>query len=169
MKSEQEKQPPKKAPRRKKNESARVPDNGSKQMSEREVLLVPMIPLRGLTVFPGVNLTFDVAREKSREAVKVAMEGNQLVFLTSQLDASLDWPSGDEVYQVGCVARIRQILELPGSENMKLLVEGRSRARLINIVKEDPFYLTEVSYFPSDIPEDQKPVYEAYRRQLMKS
>ena len=136
---------------------------------DKIILPLPMIPLRGLAVFPGVSLTFDVAREKSREAVKAAMAGNQMVFLTAQKDAAQDWPSPDEVFEVGCVARIRQILELPGSDNMKLLVEGRQRARLLSVLGDDPYYKVEISYYPSEVPPDMLPLYEAHRRQLMKS
>ena len=100
--------------------------------------------MRGLAVFPGVSLTFDVARAKSREAVAAAMEGDQMVFLTAQLDAVQESPSADEIYKVGCIARIRQVLELPGSDSMKLLVEGQSRARLLSVLSEEPFYLVEV-------------------------
>ena len=169
MKSDKEEKSPDPKPRRKNNDSQSAVSGIESQPLERVVLLLPMIPLRGLAVFPGVSLTFDVAREKSREAVKAAMGGNQLVFLTAQLDVAQDWPTGEEVYQIGCVARIRQVLELPGSENMKLLVEGRNRARLIGISKEDPYYLAEVSYFPGEVSEEQKPVLEAYRRNLLKS
>lgn len=169
MKSDQENPVKKtKTASRQKSVSGKAVVN-SKDPGEGVVLLVPMIPLRGLTVFPGINLTFDVAREKSKEAVKAAMEGNQLVFLTAQLDPTQDWPPSDQVYQVGCVARIRQILEIPGSESMKLLVEGRNRGRLVKVVKEEPFYLTEVSAFATESPKDQEPILEAYRRQLMKA
>ena len=168
MKAEQDQKPSKKrASRQKANaDGASVL---SPQQQERIIQTLPMIPLRGLAVFPGVSLTFDVAREKSREAVKAAMEGNQMIFLTAQLDATQDWPAVDEIYQVGCAARIRQVLELPGSETMKLLVEGHSRARLLNIASEEPFYLAQVSYYSNDVPEDLKPIYEAHRRQLLKS
>jgi ATP-dependent Lon protease len=57
------------------------------------ILTLPMIPLRGLTVFPGVSLTFDIARDKSRKAVQEALDGNQMVFLTAQKDLSQDWPA----------------------------------------------------------------------------
>ena len=63
-----------------------------------------------------------------------------------------EWPAPDEIYAVGCVARIRQVLELPGNETMKLLVEGRNRARLISIVNDEPYYRVEVSSFPTDVP-----------------
>ena len=128
-----------------------------------------MVPLRGLAVFPGVSLTFDVAREKSKLAVKAAMDGNQLIFLAAQKDAAAEWPSIDEVYEFGCVARIRQILEIPGSESLKLLVEGRNRAVTVNVNTSDPYYRVTVSSFPTEVDEKKLPLYEAHRRQLMKA
>ena len=133
------------------------------------LLTLPMVPLRGLAVFPGVSLTFDVAREKSKLAVKAAMDGNQLIFLAAQKDAAAEWPSIDEVYEFGCVARIRQILEIPGSESLKLLVEGRNRAVTVNVNTSDPYYRVTVSSFPTEVDEKKLPLYEAHRRQLMKA
>jgi ATP-dependent Lon protease len=168
MDAELEKKPSKKKPVRQPQTVAQptVPDAN---LADRIIISLPMIPLRGLAVFPGVSLTFDVAREKSREAVKAAMEGNQMVFLTAQMDATQDWPSAEEVHPVGCIARIRQVLELPGSETMKLLVEGQNRGRLSGVTREEPYYLVEVSHFVLETPEELKPVNEAYRRQLLKS
>lgn len=137
--------------------------------SKKKLQELPMIPLRGLAVFPGVSLTFDVARAKSREAVAAAMEGDQMVFLTAQLDAVQESPSADEIYKVGCIARIRQVLELPGSDSMKLLVEGQSRARLLSVLSEEPFYLVEVSAFSAEVAAEMLPIHEAHRRQLLKS
>ncbi len=169
MSEEPEKKISKPRTRKKKTDAAATGMVRSRQLSEGVLLTLPMIPLRGLTVFPGVSLTFDVAREKSREAVKAAMEGNQLVFLSAQKDAAQDWPSPDEVYEIGCVARIRQVLEMPGSENMKLLVEGRNRARCLKVTDFDPYYRVEVSNFSAEVAADLLPLYEAHRRQLMKS
>jgi ATP-dependent Lon protease len=142
---------------------------GKAEPPEGIILSMPMIPLRGLVVFPGVSLTFDVAREKSREAVKAAMAGNQLVFLTAQKDATEEWPTADEVYTVGCVARIRQVLELPGNETMKLLVEGRNRARLIRFGEGGSFERAEISYYPQEYSPQERALQEAYRRQLVRS
>ena len=133
------------------------------------ILEMPLIPLRGLAVFPGVSLTFDVAREKSRLAVKDAIEGNQMVFLTAQKDVTQDWPEPEDLFEAGCVARIRQVLEIPGGEAMKLLVEGRNRAVVNRFTQDDPYYKVEVSTIPAELPKDEWPVYEAYRRLLLKA
>lgn len=148
---------------------SRNPSEMPQAHDEGIVLDMPIIPLRGLVVFPGVSLTFDIARDRSRAAVKKAMDGNQLVFLAAQKDPTQDWPALDDVFRIGCVARIRQVLELPGAENMKLLVEGRNRARLISINADKEFDRAEVMYLAADITESTQPVHEAHRRQLMKA
>lgn len=149
--------------------AARKPAELTIVHDEGIILDMPVIPLRGLIVFPGVSLTFDIARDRSRAAVKKAMDGNQLVFLTAQKDPTQDWPQLDDVFRIGCVARIRQVLELPGAENMKLLVEGRNRARLISINEDKEYDRAEVMYLASDITEATQPEHEAHRRQLMKT
>ncbi len=145
---------------------------GEKEQNKQDTsqpVRLPMVPLRGLAVFPSVSLTFDVARDRSRAAVKAAMADDQMVFLTSQLDAAQDWPTQEDVHQVGCIARIRQVLELPESDSMKLLVEGHSRARLVSISFDEPFDLAEVIRLESETPIEMLPVCEAHRRQLLKS
>lgn len=169
MSEEQAKNKPGKTARRRRYRAIVRPAAAQPDLSKGVVLTIPMIPLRGLAVFPGVTLTFDVARDKSRTAVKEAIEGNQLVFLTAQKDAIQDWPGPDDIYAAGCVARIRQVLEVPGGETMKLLVEGRNRAVILKITQEEPCYHVEVSTVPTEIPENLQPVYEAHRRLLMQA
>lgn len=144
---------------------------GKRTAAAREAhinLEMPMIPLRGLTVFPGVSLSFDVAREKSRQAIEMAMTGSQLLFLVAQKDMSVDWPKPDEIYSVGCVARIRQVVEQPGNEGtVKLLVEGLRRASIARILLDDPYYLTEIEEHVEQSSGRTTPEHEAYRRQLL--
>lgn len=130
---------------------------------------MPMVPLRGLTVFPGVSVSFDIGREGSKLAVENAMEKNQVIFLSAQKSIDEEWPEVDEIYEVGCVARIRQVLELPG-ENMKIMVEGKKRARIMKVIKEEPFYEVDVDYltFPDESQHDQSLI-EAHRRKLLQT
>lgn len=128
---------------------------------------MPMIPLRGLVVFPGLSLTFDVARDRSRAAVKAAMADDQLVFLAAQMHLSTDWPAEDDIYKIGCVARIRQVFEANNSDSVKLLVEGLHRARRFEVLSDDPYYQVECTrYVMPDLEENLQ--LEAYRRQLMR-
>ncbi len=155
--------------RRKVFKTVPLPEGKQLKTVDGLLLTLPMIPMRGLAVFPGVNLTFDVARDKSRQAVKDALEGNQMIFLTVQKDITQEWPGPDEIYSVGCVARIRQVLEIPGGEAMKLLVEGRNRAVITKVKQENPCYHVEVSSIPPETSQNESAVMEAYRRQMVKA
>jgi ATP-dependent Lon protease len=138
----------------------------SRQASAKPECL-PLVPLRGLTVYPGVSVSFDIGRDGSRLAVEKAMEQDQMIFLTAQKSVEENWPEADEIYEVGCVARIRQVLELPG-ETMKIMVEGKHRARISKIIQEEPYYLVEAEYpEPVDEGSHDDPTIEAYRRKLM--
>ncbi len=130
---------------------------------------MPMVPLRGLTVFPGVSVSFDIGRDGSKQAVENAMERNQVIFLAAQKTVDEEWPEADEIYEVGCVARIRQVLELPG-ENMKIMVEGKKRARITRVVQEDPYFEVDVDYltYPDESQHDQSLI-EAHRRKLLQT
>ncbi|HBR07812.1 MAG TPA: endopeptidase La, partial [Clostridiales bacterium] len=75
---------------------------------------MPILPLRGLSVFPGMLLNFDVERPMSVSALNFAMGDDQIIFLTAQKDITKDIPFGEDIYQVGTVCRIRQLLRQPG-------------------------------------------------------
>ena len=87
---------------------------------------MPVIALRGLTVFPNVLIHFEVAREASIKALEEAMTAGNPVFLVGQLDISVETPGEGDLYQVGTVSNIRQILRMPG-DNVRVMVEGQSR------------------------------------------
>ena len=88
---------------------------------------MPLIPLRGISIFPGMVLHFDVGRKKSIAAVEYAMAGDQMVFLSYQKDIMTENPGRDEVSKIGVVAEVKQILRLPDG-NLRVLVEGLFRA-----------------------------------------
>jgi len=153
--------------------TARKPGRPAKRRSgdDMHILLdIPMIPLRGLTVFPGITLAFDVARDRSRQAVEAAAGGSQLIFLATQKDVSTEWPTPSEIYEIGCVARIRQVVEQTGSDGTaKLLVEGVRRAKILRILDDDPYYRVEVEQYLT-VPESLDfNELEAWRRQLIQS
>ena len=101
--------------------------------------ILPLVPLRGLTIFPHVVLNFDVGREKSMAALDDAMDRDQLLLLAAQTDAELDEPGAADIETVGTVAHIRQIVRLPG-DNVRVIVEGVRRASLLEFVEEEPFF-----------------------------
>ena len=83
-------------------------------INEEGYLILPMIPLRGLTIFPNMVMHFDIGREKSIHALEKAMIKNQHIFLASQKDENTDLPTTEDFYHTGTIARIKQMLKLPG-------------------------------------------------------
>ncbi|MCI6375812.1 MAG: endopeptidase La [Clostridiales bacterium] len=110
----------------------------SKKISTQPVSL-PMLPLRGLMVFPYMVLHFDVGRKRSIAALEQAMLGDQRVFLVAQRDMDVDDPNVDDIYHVGTIATVKQVLKLPG-DNIRVLVEGKSRAVLRAVTQEEPCF-----------------------------
>ena len=104
---------------------------------------IPMMPLRGLMIFPHMALHFDVGRPRSVAALEAAMIDEQRIFLVAQKDAETENPGQDDIYQVGTIAQIKQVLNLPGN-SLRVLVEGIQRASLKRIVQEDPFWVASV-------------------------
>jgi ATP-dependent Lon protease len=104
---------------------------------------MPLLALRGITVFPKMLIHFDVGREKSVRALERALSSGQLIFLVSQRDMGAADPTLADLYEVGTVARVCQILRLPG-ENMRVLVEGLTRARVVDMVQFEPEFIVEV-------------------------
>lgn len=92
---------------------------------------IPVLPLRGLVVFPKMMLHFDVGRKKSIEAVNKAMSNDQLIFLTAQKDASVGDPKFSDLYKMGVVCRVVQVLKQPENVN-RIVVEGQYRAKILN-------------------------------------
>ena len=101
-------------------------------MIKEELRVMPAVALRGLVVFPEMFLHFDVGREKSINALKKAMDTDQEIFLVTQKDITVDDPDYSELYEIGVVASVKQVLKLPGkSGNVRVAVEGLYRARLV--------------------------------------
>lgn len=112
-----------------------------------ENITMPALAIRGLVVFPNVVVHFDVAREMSESALKAAMSDNKLIFLTAQKDDDVDDPNIQDLYQVGVVAEIRQMLK--GSDNIiRVLVEGKYRAKLVDILQYEPYLIANVRAYP---------------------
>lgn len=107
--------------------------------NENLFLELPIIPLRGIVVFPKMVLHFDVGRKKSIKALQKAMDDDQKVFLVCQKDASVDEPNIDDMYDVGVICTIRQMMRIPGSENMRVVVEGDERATLYSFTSVKPY------------------------------
>ena len=119
---------------------------------------LPLIPLRGITIFPFMVLHFDVGREKSIVSLDEAMLKNQEIFLVPQKDSKIENPTKDDLMSIGTVCVIRQLLKLPGN-TVRVLVEGISRGRIISI-KEEPSFkgtvevLEDETKSPIDVEEE---------------
>ncbi|MBR6753037.1 MAG: LON peptidase substrate-binding domain-containing protein, partial [Clostridia bacterium] len=105
-------------------------------------LSLPLIPLRGLMVFPHMVLHFDVGRPRSVAALEQTMMEDQKVLLVAQKDAEVDEPSMEDMCPVGTIALVKQVLNMPG-DTIRVLVEGQERAKLSKILEEDPCWIAE--------------------------
>lgn len=123
------------------------------ETTEKNTIDIPVLPLRGLVVFPKMMLHFDVGRKKSIQAINDAMSHDQLIFLCTQKDASNNEPSVEDVFSIGVLAKIVQVLKQP--DNMvRVVVEGQKRAKIINFVQTQPYIISEIM----QIQESNKPV-----------
>ena len=104
---------------------------------------LPVLPLRGMMVFPHMVLHFDVGRAKSVAALEKAMMADQKIFLVAQKDADAEDPGKDDLAPVGTIALVKQVLNLPG-DSIRVLVEGERRAELIAIVEDDPCLIADL-------------------------
>ncbi|MDD4503706.1 MAG: endopeptidase La [Clostridiaceae bacterium] len=108
-----------------------------------DIKRLPLLPLRGLSIFPYMVLHFDVGRDKSIRALEEAMINDQLIFLVTQKDAHTDLPTTEDFYEVGTVSKIKQLLKLPG-DTIRVLVEGINRAEIKEIISEEAYFLVDV-------------------------
>ena len=122
----------------------------SKEYDILHTSTMPVIALRGLTVFPSVLIHFEIAREASVKALEAAMNAGSPVFLVGQRDIAVEEPELNDLYQVGTISNIRQILRMPG-DNVRVMVEGQTRGRLLQMVRTGPYLEAEVREIP--IPE----------------
>ncbi|ODA41503.1 endopeptidase La [Desulfosporosinus sp. BG] len=107
---------------------------------EREL---PLLPLRGILVFPYMVIHLDVGRERSMAAIEEAMLSDRIILLASQKETEIDSPNPDDLYSMGTVAEIKQLLKLPGG-TMRVLVEGISRGRVLEFLEKDKYFKVRV-------------------------
>ena len=107
------------------------------------LVTLPALALRGLTVYPKMMVHFDVGREASIKALEESMSSNKPIFLVAQKDIRVEAPDMNQLFSVGTVSVVRQILRLPG-KSIRVMVEGQYRARLYDLVQTEPFLVAEV-------------------------
>ncbi|HEX3010605.1 MAG TPA: endopeptidase La [Syntrophomonadaceae bacterium] len=109
-----------------------------------------MLPLRGMLVFPYTVIHLDVGRKKSITAIEEAMLESKEIFLATQREAQTDEPEDEDIYEVGTVAEIRQILKMPGG-TMRVLVEGLRRGSIEHYISHEPYIKVEIREFENDL------------------
>ena len=107
---------------------------------EREL---PLLPLRGILVFPYMVIHLDVGRERSMAAIEEAMLGDRIILLASQKETEIDSPTAEDMFEMGTIAEIKQLLKLPGG-TMRVLVEGISRGRVLEFMEEKSYFKVRV-------------------------
>ena len=111
--------------------------------------VMPALALRGLTIFPNMMLHFDVGREASIKALDESMTSGQPIFLVAQRDMAVEEPKEADLYRVGTISTVRQILRLPGG-NVRVMVEGVSRGRLQCLTQTTPYFTAQVEEIPEE-------------------
>lgn len=109
-------------------------------MAEKEKLTMPLLPLRGLIVYPTMVLHLDVGRDKSVQALEKAMMDDHLVCLVSQKDMGIDEPTKEDLYRTGTLAKIKQMLKLPNG-TMRVLVEGLNRVNVTEFEDSEEYFV----------------------------
>ncbi len=126
--------------------------------------VLPLLPLRGVLVFPYMVIHLDVGREKSVQAIEEAMIQERTIFLATQKEAQTDDPGQDDIYQIGTVAEVKQLLKLPGG-TIRVLVEGISRAKIVKYTAEEPFFKVEIEEYQDAVTKSAE--IEALMRSLI--
>jgi ATP-dependent Lon protease len=139
-----------------------------KEITIKDNNVIPLLPLRGLVVFPNAILHFDVGREMSVKSLEEAMLTDQKIFLVAQKDSKIDEPGVNDVYDIGCIVKVKQLLKLPG-DTIRVLVEGRERARAIEFIKLTPNFIVKIDKPEETINGTTKIELEAVMRRLKSS
>jgi ATP-dependent Lon protease len=129
-----------------------------------EQTTLPLLPLRDVVVFPHMVIPLFVGRPKSIKALEAAMEQGKSIMLAAQKAAAKDEPSADDIYEIGCVANILQMLKLPDG-TVKVLVEGAQRARINSITDSPTHFIADLTPVDSEIGDDSE--VEAMRRAIV--
>ncbi|GAB7388698.1 endopeptidase La [Bacillaceae bacterium] len=125
---------------------------------------IPLLPLRGILVYPSMVLHLDVGRDKSVKALERSMVDDNLILLASQKEVHIEDPTPEEIYRVGTVAKVKQMLKLPNG-TIRVLVEGMKRARIENYLQQDEMFLVQITYLEEEVRDD--PEVEALMRTVL--
>lgn len=134
------------------------------QLLPAEPIRLPLLPLRDVVVFPHMVIPLFVGRPKSIKALETAMESGKSIMLVAQKTAAKDEPTADDLYEVGCIANILQMLKLPDG-TVKVLVEGTQRANITEVSEDDSHFMCEAVPVPPAAAESAET--EALRRAIV--
>ena len=126
----------------------------------RTVIHLPAVALRGMTILPGMVAHFDISRDRSIHAIEEAMVGDQKIFLITQQDASVEEPTRDDLYQIGVIAEVKQVIKMP-NEIVRVLVEGLERGELASFLSQEKYLMAEVILFDEKTAEEEELMPEA--------
>ncbi|KZM54963.1 MAG: endopeptidase La [Bacillaceae bacterium] len=122
-------------------------------MAKKENRIVPLLPLRGLLVYPSMVLHLDVGRDKSVQALEKAMMDDHMIFLTTQKEVSIDDPKEDDLYHIGTLTKIKQMLKLPNG-TIRVLVEGQKRGEIKSFESKEPYISVQVDTYEEPLQKD---------------
>ena len=122
-------------------------------MEENKKTIVPLLPLRGLLVYPTMVLHLDVGRDKSVQALEKAMVEDHLIFLTMQKDMDIDEPEEEDLYKMGTLTKLKQMLKLPNGTS-RVLVEGIQRAELEELIEEESYFAARLRMYEEENTKD---------------
>ena len=122
----------------------------------------PLLPMRGLSIFPGMLINFDVIRPKSVAALNSALEANRMIFIVAQRDITKEIPSERDLYTIGTICRVKQLLRIPGTEGVRVLVEGFKRAKIKRFEEKAEFYYADVA-----VVEDSETKYSSAKAEAL--
>ena len=127
-------------------------------------LIVPAVPMRGMVAFPGMVLPLFIGREKSIEAIVKASETDKMVLLVSQRDEDKEEPETKDLFQVGVLAEVAQMMKMPDG-NLRVVIESQGRVRAVDWLSDDPFFVAEIEAI-EEVPLTETPESEALLRRL---
>ena len=129
---------------------------------KEQMIEMPAIPLRQIVVLPGIMTSFDVTRQKSKQAVESALQQENKIFVVKQKDPDIESPGSGDLYSMGTIALIRQVIRLTNGST-RILIEGLQKARLVELSKESPILIARVKpviiedkAFPPEMEEAMK-------------
>ena len=125
------------------------------EMVETQLSAIPILPLRDVVVYPHMVIPLFVGREKSIQALEAAMDNDKQILLVAQKSAAQDEPTQDDLYQIGTVSSILQLLKLPDG-TVKVLVEGNKRARIVHFLEHEEYFTAQIKQLDDEVVDERE-------------